>query len=105
MDSLPCACRCRSVGTADAGTAPGSVKDVLACAAKAIIARTTYSREKTVGIPPVLARKVMVNAEYPIKNHTMMDIMVPAGSSRFSQTPCSSEVPMLQDQDMSLKSS
>jgi hypothetical protein len=62
-----------------------------------------YVMDKNGGMPLVCARNVMVMAEYKIRSHTSMDMMVPAGSFRLSQIPDSSVVPVEQDQLKSLK--
>ena len=105
MDSLLALSRCACVGTAAAGTEPGSVKDVFTCDAKASEANILYNMAATTGTPPVLARKVMVKLLYPIKTHTKTAMIVPAVSDWFNQMPCSSDVPILQLQDRSLKES
>jgi len=97
MLNFVCCRRCSSVGTALAGTLPGSVRLVLACVASASEDSTPYTTEAQTGMPPVCAKNVMVSAEYPIKNQTRQLIMVPAGSDWFIHTPWSSDVPTLQE--------
>jgi hypothetical protein len=95
--------RCASVGTAEDGTLPGSDKVVFAWQANAKEQRMSYKMLREGGMPPVLPSSVMVKAEYPNKSQTINAMIVPAGSERLSQIPCSSVVPTLHDQDMSLK--
>lgn len=80
MDSFGQVSLCNCVGTAAAGTAPGSVKVVLQCDAKASAAKILYPMASVTGTPFVLARKVMVKEEYEIKTQTRTAMIVPAVS-------------------------
>jgi hypothetical protein len=63
MDNLECVARCRSVGTADGGTAPGSVSVVLACVANANDDNTMYGTYTSVGMECDCANHVTVRLE------------------------------------------
>lgn len=80
MLSLLALSRCDWVGTAAAGTLPGSVKPVLTCDANANALMTLYHMADSTVIPPVEARHVMVKLLYEISTHTSTAMMVPAGS-------------------------
>ena len=62
MLSLACFL-CHSVGTAEMGTAPGSVRVVLACEARANDINMAYIMLNTNGMPPVTAKKVTVTSD------------------------------------------
>ena len=80
MDNFCADSRCSAVGTAAAGTAPGSVRVVLMCEDRANADSTLYPMAAMTGTPPVTAKNVMVKLEYAIKTHTSTAIMVPAVS-------------------------
>ena len=80
MDSLLALSRCACVGTAAAGTDPGSVRDVFTCDARANVAKILYNMAATTGTPPVMANRVIVRLLHPIKTHTKTAMIVPAVS-------------------------